>query len=308
MTSVGGSESYGGGGSVVTIGNFDGVHRGHRALLAEARRVAAGGRVCAFTFDPAPRDVLRPDNGIPRIQRLEDRVRELGSAGADEVVVEPFDLALAARPPEWFAAEILQGRLRAAAVVVGHDFRFGRGRAGDPAGLRASLNCPVIAVDPVEFDGAVVSSSRVRELITAGQVAEAHRLLDRPHELPGRVVRGDGRGAGLGFPTANLDVAAVCRGPRDIPLFPAHGVYAVRASIEGGPDVDAVANLGVRPTFGGDRVSLEVHLLDGAPDLYGATLRIRLIDRLRGERRFSDREALMAQIALDGAEARVRLT
>lgn len=304
MTVVRGSQAYGGGGSVVTIGNFDGVHLGHQALLAAARALGAGAPVCAFTFDPAPRDVLRPDNGIARIQRLDDRVDALLRHGADEVLVEPFDHELAARSPEWFASEVLTARLRASAVVVGHDFRFGRGRSGDADGLRALLACPVIRVEPITVDGEVVSSSRIREAVGAGDVRTATRLLGRPHEVSGEVVRGDGRGAGLGFPTANVRTEDA--GPGHL-LLPAHGVYAVWASPGDGRTLPAVANLGVRPTFGGTRPQLEVHLLDVREDLYGRVLRVAFVERVRGEQRFSGRDALMERIAVDIAEAREAL-
>jgi riboflavin kinase/FMN adenylyltransferase len=286
---------------VVTIGNFDGVHLGHRALLARARALAdaVGVPVCAFTFDPAPRDVLRPDNGIPRIQCTGDKVQGLGEAGAEHVVVEPFDLDLARRGAEWFAREVLGDRLGATAVVVGWDFRFGRGREGTAEGLRAWLDAPVEQVAPVQVDGRTVSSSGIREAIRAGALREAAALLGRPHEVRGLVESGDARGRRIGFPTANLS-------PRT-PLVPPPGVYAVRVAL--GPDewVPGVANLGTRPTFGGQEPRFEVHLLDRREDLYGRELVVRLIERLRDERRFPDADALVAQIHADIERARAVL-
>jgi len=289
---VQGSLQYTGGDQVVTIGNFDGVHRGHRALLAAARELAGPAGVCAYTFHPAPRDVLRPDNSILRVQRLEDRVRVLHEAGAEDVVVEPFDREFAGRSAEWFATEVLSKRLRARAVVVGWDFRFGRGRTGDAAGLRDVLDIPVHQVEAVQFEGQTVSSSRIRALLGAGEVAAAARLLGRPHELVGEVVRGDARGRQLGFPTANIEC--------ETPLVPESGVYAARLHT----GELAVLNIGVRPTFGGGPSRIEVHILDYEGDLYGAQLRVLLIRRLRAERSFSGREALVAQISADIEAAR----
>ena len=306
MAIVRGSAQYTGAGSIVTIGNFDGVHRGHRALLSAARAQAealSASGVCAYTFDPPPRDVLRPDNGIRRLQRLEDRVALLHAQGADDVLVEPFDRAFAARTPEWFATEVLVGRLQARGVVVGHDFRFGRGRSGDAAGLRALLaghGVPVeqvqaVQTGPNEADGArIISSSAIRAHLEAGDVEAAAVLLARPHEVVGPVVHGEARGRQLGFPTAN--VAA------ETPLVPANGVYACTV-LE--PDAvrgrAAVVNVGVRPTFEaeGTPATVEVHLLDWAGDLYGQTLRIAFVKRLRGERAFAGLDALVEQIRQD---------
>ncbi|MEZ4321203.1 MAG: bifunctional riboflavin kinase/FAD synthetase [Myxococcota bacterium] len=297
MAVVRGSAEYTGSGAVVTIGNFDGVHLGHRALLDAARSIAGprSSGVCAYTFHPAPRDVLRPDNGILRIQDLDDRVRALHEAGADDVLVEPFDLTFAARTPDWFAEEVLTRRLRASAVVVGWDFRFGRGRSGTAEGLRTLLDVPVHQVQAVELEGQVISSSRIREHLTAGDVQGAARLLGRPHEVVGTVVQGDARGRELGFPTANLDSRT--------PLVPANGVYAARLHTGEG----AVVNVGTRPTFGGGATTVEVHVLDFAGDLYGAELHVGFVERLRGEQAFPGRDALVAQIARDVERARALL-
>lgn len=295
MTEVRGASAYRGDGGVVTIGNFDGVHVGHRALLERARSLGSG-PVIAYTFHPAPRDVLRPDNGVLRIQCLDDRIATLLAAGADTVVVEPFDLAFASLTPEAFAHEVLRDRLRATAIVVGWDFRFGRGRKGTAAGLRELLALPVEAVDPVMLDGEPASSSRIRRLLAAGEVERAARLLLRPHDVVGTVVRGDARGRALGFRTANLDVVT--------PLVPADGVYAVRVDGPNLSDHPGVANLGSRPTFPDAPRSVEVHLLDTAPDLYEAELRVRFVGRIRSERVFSGRDALVAQIREDVVTAR----
>lgn len=278
---------------VVTIGNFDGVHLGHRALVDRSRR--EGPPVVAFTFDPAPRDVLRPDNGIPRVQRLEDRVARLVEAGVDHVVVEPFDVDYAARGADWFAEEVLGRRLRAAAIVVGWDFRFGRGRSGTAEGLRAWLGVPVHEVDPILLDGEPVSSSRIRDAVRHGDVELAARLLGRPHEVVGAVIHGDARGRTIGFPTANLDVETA--------LVPAPGVYAARVPVDG-LIRDAVVNVGVRPTFGATDPRFEVHLLGGGRDLYGETLHAGLVAKIRDERKFDDVQALIAAIHDDVTRAR----
>lgn len=284
--------------TVVTIGNFDGVHLGHRALLDRTRALADqnGAEACAFTFDPAPRDVLRPDNPILRIQRLQDRIDLLLASGMDHVIVEPFSRAYAAHDASWFASEVLCRRLRATAVVVGWDFRFGRGRGGSAETLREVLDVPVEQIDALELRGEVVSSSRIRQALTRGEVAYAAALLGRPHRVVGVVTPGDARGRALGFPTANL----LCQ----TPLLPGDGVYAVTATLSDGRRLPAVANLGARPTFGEGPATVEVHLLDFHGDLYGQQLAIDFVRRLRGEQRFSGREALVDQIAKDIAQAR----
>lgn len=293
MSQVWDSARYTGPGGAVTIGNFDGVHVGHRALLARARELQTG-PVIAYTFHPAPRDVLRPDNTIRRIQRLQDRVDTLLAAGADHVVVEPFDLAFAARTPASFAQEILAGRLHATGVVVGWDFRFGKGRAGNAEGLRELLDVPVVQLEAVQAEGDTASSSRIRVLVEAGDVHGASELLLRPHEVVGRVVKGQQRGRTLGFPTANLHALT--------PLVPGDGVYAVRVGAHAG-----VANIGQRPTFDDAPPSLEVHLLDFEGDLYDQEIRVAFIDRLRDEQKFDGRDALVAQIHRDVQAARLRL-
>ena len=283
---------------VVTIGNFDGVHRGHRVLLERtiARARALDTNALVYTFHPAPRDVLRPDNDIPRIQALEDRVATLHAVGIDHVVVEPFTLALAGREPEWFAREILARRLRAQALVLGWDFRFGARRAGTTADLREWLSVPVEQVEAVRAAGDIASSSRIRQLVRSGDVATAATLLTRPHRVRGTVVHGDARGRGLGFPTANLAL--------DTPLQPAPGVYAVLTDLGQGAPRPGVANFGRRPTFGGGAEVLEVHLFDYDGDLYGQALAVDFVARIRGERTFDGIEALKAQIDSDIQAAR----
>ncbi|MDP2311260.1 MAG: bifunctional riboflavin kinase/FAD synthetase [Pseudomonadota bacterium] len=287
-------------GPVVAIGNFDGIHDGHRAVLRQLFALAAREHApsCVLTFDPAPTAVLAPERHQPRILTLEDRVRLLGEEGVDAVVIEPFTRAFAAQPAQWFAEELLGRRLRVRGVVVGYDFRFGHLRQGDVASLREWLpRVPISEVEAEAAGGTPVSSSRVRRLVASGDVAEAAVLLGRPHFLPGTVVHGDHRGRTIGFPTANVETR--------VELLPAYGVYAVRVRIDGGAErLPGVANIGVRPTFGGTAPRIEVHLFDYAGDLYGHTLSVELIARVRGEQRFDGVDALVAQIRQDAQRAR----
>ena len=294
-----GSEAYTGAssGPVVTIGNFDGVHRGHRTLLGATcdRARQLGVPAVVYTFDPAPRDVLRPDNGIPRIQTLADKAARLGEVGIDHMVVEPFSREFGAHSAQWFAEEVLGRRLGASALVLGWDFRFGRGREGTVDKLRQWLNVDVVQVPPFAEDGLIVSSSRIREAVRAGAIELAAQLLGRPHELVGEVIHGDARGRGLGFPTANL--------VPETALLPPNGVYAVYARW-GANRLAGVANLGLRPTFGGGHRRLEVHLFDFEGDLYGTRLHVELCRFVRPERAFSGVEDLRAQIREDAEAAR----
>lgn len=287
-------------GPVVAIGNFDGVHDGHRAVLRRLFALAAqeGAPSCVLTFDPAPTAVLAPERHQPRILTLEDRVRLLGVEGVDAVVIEPFTRAFAGQSARWFAEELLSRRLRARGVVVGYDFRFGHERQGNVASLRGWMpGVPVIEVEAETAGGLPVSSSRVRRLIASGAVEDAAVLLRRSHFLKGTVVRGDQRGRTIGYPTANVESR--------VELLPGFGVYAVRVRIDdAAPSLPGIANIGVRPTFGGAAPRVEVHLFDFAGDVYGRTLSVELIARVRGEQRFDGVVALVAQIALDVKRAR----
>lgn len=288
-------------GPVLSIGNFDGVHVGHRWLLDQvvARAQTLDVPACIYTFDPPPRVVLAPSLVRPRVVAWPEKVRLLGKAGIDHVVVERFTRAFAQHPPNWFVDEVLGRRLRPSAMIVGYDFRFGRARAGDLDLIRARLpGLPVEQVDAHEQDG-IVSSSRIREAVAGGDMRGAQRLLGRPHRIHGTVVPGDQRGRRLGFPTANLETAAE--------LLPPPGVYAVRARIDGGEWRDGVANLGARPTFDKGGFSIEVHLLDFRRDIYGSQVELAFVDRIRAERRFEGVDALLAQIRRDVATARERL-
>ncbi len=290
-------------GSVLTIGNFDGVHLGHQALLARlvATARARSAPAVVYTFEPSPRAVLAPQQAPPRIHCWPDKVRLLGEHGVDRVVVERFTRAFAQHPPEWFAHQVLARRLRAQALVVGYDFRYGRARAGDVAALRQTLpELQLEQVEAVEVDGVVASSSSIRALVAAGEVARAAALLGRPYCIRGTVVTGEARGRQLGFPTANLE--------SEVELMPEHGVYALRVRVDDGPPRPAVANIGMRPTFDGRVPTLEVHLIDHREDLYGRELCCAFVARIRGERRFDDVDALVSQIRADIETARRELS
>lgn len=290
------------GGTVLAIGNFDGVHLGHRAILEALVAMAGelGASPWIYTFEPAPTAVVAPSRHQPRICTLTTRVQRLHEAGAATVVVEAFTPDFAAVGAEDFARKILGEALQVRGLVVGHDFRFGSGRGGDGEALARWLpGVFVREVGAVLVAGVPVSSSRVRKKLAIGDVEAVSRLLGGPTVLTGEVVRGFARGRTIGFPTANLAA--------EEELLPARGVYAVRVELDGRL-VPGVCNVGVRPTFGGESPSVEVHLFDFDEDLYGRRLIVRLIARLREERRFSGVEELVEQIRQDAAAARARLS
>ncbi|MBX3258200.1 MAG: bifunctional riboflavin kinase/FAD synthetase [Labilithrix sp.] len=281
--------------SAVIIGNLDGVHRGHQAVLRQARALADARGLCTvvLTFDPHPSQVLRGFTP-PRLATLERRVELLRRHGADDVVVEPFTLDFAALTPSRFAKELLVERLGARAVVVGENFRFGAKRAGDLEALRGfgrELGFEVAAAEVAGDERGPFSSTRVRDAIAGGDLDEATRLLGRRHSISGVVEGGDRRGRTIGFPTANLG---------GVPeVLPPRGVYAVFAD-----DRPGVMNLGVRPTVDGANLRVEVHLFDFDGDLYGQSMRVHLVSRIRDEKKFSGLDELRAQIALDAEAAR----
>ena len=296
-------------GPVITMGNYDGVHLGHQALIRAAveRARSTGHPAMVYTFDPPPREVLGVALPTTRVLGLADKIARFSAMGVDLVCVEPFSSAFASHSARWFATEVLVRRLGAHSLVVGHDFRFGRGRDGDAAALSRWTNLQITRVPPLLKDDAPVSSTRIRELLRVGLVEDSARLLGHPHFVRGVVVRGDQRGRTLGFPTANVLPASGC--------LPGGGVYAVRASVDGGSATAAVANIGRRPTFHdphGRARLLEVHLLvppgsieDDA--LYGRELKVRFIARLRDEVRFKDPRELEHQILLDIEGAKEKL-
>lgn len=291
--------------AVATIGVFDGFHRGHRQVVRRARERAdrVRGRLVVFTFDEHPEVVLRGIDPLPRLSTPAETAGLLLDAGADEVRFLRFDAALARKSPERFLVEHVFSTQRLAGLVVGYDFAMGRGRAGDPGALAAlgtRLGFRVEAVPAAEDGGGPISSTRIRGALAEGRVAEAAAWLGRPYRLRGTVVAGEGRGRTLGFPTANLRVH-----PRK--LRPRQGVYAVRvdgADLEGAP---GVANLGIRPTFGEGRETVEVHLLEFRGDLLGASLTVNLVEGLRPEIKFKNAKELEAQIGEDATRARALL-
>lgn len=296
-------------GTVVTIGVFDGVHVGHRAVIAHVRDLAAGRRAesVVVTFDRHPASIVKPGRAPLVLTDLAQKLDLLASTGVDHVVVVRFDEARSLEPAEDFVARTLVGQLGARTVVVGEDFRFGHRRAGDVALLAevgAPLGMTVSGLALVSNDsGLTLSSTRIRHSLGAGDLATANRLLGRPHEVRGVVQAGDRRGRELGFPTANVAVAGdVC--------LPADGIYAGWYVRPDGSRHMAAVSLGRRPTFYEDQAAplLEPHLLDFSGDLYHETARVQFVKRLRGEQRFSSVDALIEQIHIDCAHTREALS
>ncbi len=290
-----------GAGTAVTIGAYDGVHLGHRALLRDlsARAAAAGLSTVVVTFDRHPASVVRPDSAPKQLTSLEQKLELLADCGIDRTLVVPFDAARAAESAEEFVEEVLVDQLAARLVVVGEDFHFGHGRRGNVELLRrlgAAHGFEVVGVGLTGDEAEPVSSTRIRLLLADGDVEGAARLLGRPHEVRGPVVRGDGRGGPeLGFPTANLAV------PDDIAL-PADAVYAGHFRRADGALHPAAISVGRRPTFyepGTAPVLVEAYLLHFDGDLYGEAAGVSFAHRLRGEQRFDSIEALVAQMRAD---------
>jgi riboflavin kinase/FMN adenylyltransferase len=288
-------------GSAVAIGNFDGVHVGHRALLRRAKELAEanGAKTIALTFDPHP-SVLFAPKPPQMISSLARRIELLGEAGADVVVVEPFTRELAGRTPDSFVDDIVLGALSARAIVVGYDFSYGQGRRGTTEALcahGARAGVEVAIVSAIELGGEVASSSKIRSHLQAGDLAAAERLLGRRWDIDGIVVHGAKRGRTIGVPTANITT--------DTELLLRAGIYAVTLQTDQGQPLPAVASLGTNPTFvenGG--LILEVHVLDFDGDLYDQRVRTTFVARLRDEARFDSVETLIAQIQQDIADAR----
>jgi riboflavin kinase/FMN adenylyltransferase len=287
-------------GGAVSVGNFDGVHRGHVALLEELRRQASAvrGPAVALTFDPHPLQLLRPEYCPPPLTTGADRAALLQAHGAEQVVVLQTTHDLLRLTAEEFFERVVRSQFGARAMVEGDNFGFGRGRGGNVATLaelcrRDGLG--LVVVPPVLVDGQSVSSSRVRSALQRGDVREASQCLGRPYRLRGTVGVGQRRGATLGFPTANLERAQT--------LIPGDGVYAVRAEHEGAARPGA-ANVGPNPTFGENARKVEVHLIGFHGDLYGAELWVDFIERLRDTRRFGSVSELLAQLRADVERAR----
>jgi riboflavin kinase/FMN adenylyltransferase len=289
-------------GAAVAIGAFDGVHRGHQAVIAEARTAAdrLGAPLAVASFDPHPRRWFQPDAAPFRLMTADQMARALKPLGVDRLYLLPFDGEMAAMSDEAFATGVLANGLGIRHAAVGFDFTFGKGRSGSPDALRRygeTLGFTVSVADRVDDpDGLKLSSSAVREALHAGDMGRSAAILGRPFAIQGEVIHGDKRGRTIGVPTANVAMGDYMR--------PAYGVYATRTRLPDGRVVDGVANLGVRPMFRSDEPLLEVWLFDFSGDLYGQTLETELIAFLRGEMAFDGLEALKAQIDADAHAAR----
>ncbi len=287
--------------TALAIGNFDGVHRGHAALLSRLVDAADGAGLPAtiLTFEPHPREFFAPASAPARLTTLREKLELLSDAGVAQVMVCRFNADFAALSAQQFVDTVLLNGLRTRHLIIGDDFRFGKGRAGDFAMLQAAgerSSFTVEAMGSVTLDGGRVSSSSVRQALAAGDMEQAAALLGRPYVIDGSVRHGEKVGRQLGFATANIRI-------KHNPL-PMSGVFAVEVSGIDGQLLPGVANLGIRPTLGGIKPILEVHLFDFDRDIYGAHLSVRFVHKLRNEQRFPNLDALKAQIALDAVAAR----
>ncbi|MCL5777746.1 bifunctional riboflavin kinase/FAD synthetase [Limibaculum sp. FT325] len=297
-------------GGAAAIGNFDGVHLGHRALIDAARAAAAaagpGTPVSVVTFEPHPRRHFQPDAPPFRLTTPEEKAHLIAAAGVERLHVLTFDAALSSMSPETFAREVIAGGLGLGHVVVGEDFRFGHRRAGDAALLRRlgqHMGFGVTILHVVGDEAGDFSSTAARVAVEQGNMADAAAILGRWHAVTGRVRQGDRRGRELGYPTANLEFGAQ--------ILPRFGIYAARVEVRDGPHRglhDGVASIGVRPTFGVNAPNFEVHLFDFDGNLYGAPMAAGLVAFLRAEARFDSVEALIAQMDRDSLDARDALS
>ena len=297
--------------AAVTIGNFDGLHVGHRAILDTVveRARSLGGQAVVFTFEPHPRKVLQPDRAPRLLTTLEQRLELIEQCGIDLVVLEPFTEEFAKTSPQVFVRDIIHARMRPVEVYVGYDFHFGREREGSMQLLTEMgprLGFSVTIIPEITVDEGDVNSTRIREMLTVGRVEEVFAMLGRSYTVRGRIVEGDRRGRQIGFPTANIE-------PEN-EILPSAGVYSGRlrflddGSPAAGSEWLAVTNVGVRPTFGDEKRRVaEAHILDFDGDVYGRRIEISFAHTLRRERRFSGVDALREQIAKDVDEARRRL-
>lgn len=287
-------------GASIAIGNFDGVHRGHQAVLDLSRRADAP--LAVMTFEPHPRELFAPQAPAFRLMGLEARADRLADFGVEKLFLVPFDREFSAITAEGFCADVLAGRMGARQVVVGADFRFGAKRAGDIAFLQDAgerLGFDVVIADLVAEAGDEVSSTAIRTALSEGRVRDAHAMLGHLHRIEGVVEQGDQRGRDLGLPTANLSMDGL--------LIPRFGVYAVRVTIKDGPhagEYNGVSSLGVRPTFGVNKPNFETFIFDFKGDIYGARISVGLVEYLRPEEKYDDLNALIDQMNLDMANAK----
>lgn len=291
-------------GGIVALGNFDGFHLGHQAVVGRAvdQARAEGRPALVATFDPHPVRHFRPDTPPFRLTTLDQRERLFAAAGVDGMIVFHFDAALAALEAEEFVRDRLVGLFGVGGVVTGEDFTFGHNKSGDAAAMAAfgkRYGFTDATVGEVMLDGAPVSSSRIRDALRAGNPREAARLLTRPWSIAGRVQHGDKVGREIGFPTANIDMGNYLR--------PAYGIYAVRGRLPDGRVLDGAANLGIRPSFDPPKELLEPYFFDFSGDLYDQMIEVELIDYLRPEAKFDSLDALIAQMAADCDRARAIL-
>jgi len=291
-------------GAIMALGNFDGFHLGHQAVAGEAiaQARAAGKPAIIATFDPHPVRFFAPEAPWFRLTTLDQRQRLFEAAGADAMLVFDFDAALAATTAEDFIVELLVKRLGLTGVVTGEDFTFGKGRGGNIVVLRdlgVDHGLHATAMGPVMDDDGVISSSRIRDALRAGDCATATRLLTRPFAVEGVVQHGDKNGRLLGFPTANIDMAHYLR--------PRYGIYAVKGRLPDGRVLDGAANLGIRPSFDPPKELLEPHFFDFSEDLYGQIIEVEFHAYIRGEAKFDSMDALMAQMQADCDQARAIL-
>jgi riboflavin kinase / FMN adenylyltransferase len=280
---------------VIALGNFDGVHIGHQTILRAAidRAQGKGGSALAVTFDPLPSKVLNPSRSPRLIMTPEDKHELLRRFGLDGVIVLTFSRELSMLSPEEFVREYLRRRIGACAVVVGHNVSFGHARAGNAQVMRRlgrELGFETMVVGPIEREGIAVSSTQVRQMISAGEMKRAATLLGRPHFLHGPVVHGRERGRTIGFPTANIQSRTEC--------LPPDGVYATRVVLEEG-SYPSITNIGMRPTFGEPARTIEAHIFNFNRDIYGREVKLQVADRIRPERKFDSAQALAAQISSD---------
>lgn len=281
-------------GCVLAIGNFDGVHKGHQELLSRAKDL--GEALAVLTFEPHPRRLFQPDEPPSRITPAPLKADRLKAAGVDQLITLNFDWDFASQSAESFIKNIIR-KINPAHVVVGYDFRFGQMRKGHPE-MIAEAGMPLTIIEEVADDGdAKFSSSRIREAIRKGDIAQANEMLGWAWELRGEIIKGDQRGRELGYPTANMDLGEV--------VHPAYGIYAVRAQIEGEEEwYNGAANIGIRPMFEVPTAQAETFIFDFDREIYGQTLRVRPVKRLRSEAKFDSLEALKTQMAEDCRQAR----
>jgi len=291
-------------GAIIALGNFDGFHAGHQMVARAAIdwAQAESRPVIIATFDPHPVRFFRPDTPPFRLTTLDQRQDLFGEFGIDAMLVFAFDAGLASTSAEDFVAKLLVERFGAAGIVTGEDFTFGKGRAGNVDVLRrlgAPLGLSNKAISPVSDSADIISSSRIRDALKAGDCAAANTLLTRPFAIQGVVIHGDKNGQKLGYPTANIDMAHYLR--------PRYGIYAVKGRLPDGRVLNGAANLGIRPSFDPPKELLEPYFFDFSENLYGQTIAVELHHFIRGEEKFDDLEALKSQMADDCAQARVLL-